>query len=158
MIWFPVIAAGATIAFAGKILARHLNGQLARYAIVDPPGIRTVARFQLAGDEAETILVAVATELSAGLPGPLEITGDAVRTPPSSPRGRVDVVRMRRDAGACTIELTRAWTGIHFGDEVRALLSRIHDTLRALSPVRELGWFAREDRDFRMPAPLPCDG
>jgi hypothetical protein len=155
MLWFPALAIGATIAFAGKLVNRYRTGQLAHHAIVDPEGLCTVARFSLDG-EPQDVLLAIAAELGSSVEGPLEITQDAVRTPPQSSRGRIDIVRLGHRGGRTyTLELTRAWTGISLDAGVRALLACIHHALASLQVLRDLAWFARHDRELTNPHTLP---
>ena len=177
MLWFPLLAAGATVAFAGKIVSRHLHGRLARSALIDPDGIRTVARFTT-GNPTQ-VLRAVASELSAD--EPLEVTGDAVRG--RSAQGRVDIVRLASCGPALpgepvpsgfaseppgeqvplgyaseppgeqvplgyTLTLTRAWTGAQLDSHALELLAQLHAALVGAG-VGELAWHPRQDRDLR---------
>ena len=103
-IWFPAIAAGAAVVLAGKVIKRHLTGQLGRSAVADPEGIRTVARFSKI-EASDELLLAIAAELTVAIGGgPLEVTDDAVRV-----RG-VDIVRLATGPDWCSLTLTRAWS------------------------------------------------
>jgi hypothetical protein len=160
MPWFlPAMAAGATIVLAKKLVARAWNEYFTQYATVDPPGFRTVARVTLAEDGAPTVdvlLGAIAAELARDLTGPLELARDAVRVeyPDTGP---LDVVRIARVDSALTVELTRAWTGVPLGDGARRALALVDAALRHQSGVREVAWFAREDRRFGKPYATPCE-
>jgi hypothetical protein len=154
MPWFAVPVAIATIGFVGKLVSRHIRGQLASQALEDPPGVRTIAHFEL--DERTTpadVLLAVAAELARDQDQRVEVTADAVRSRPHPLAGRVDAVRLaRRDGGAraraYTLELTRAWTGAMLDDDALALLLRVHDALVSLPGIQALAWHARQDRSF----------
>jgi len=172
MLWVPLLAAGATVAFAGKIVSRHLHGRLARSALSDPGGIRTVARFTT-GNPTQ-VLRAVASELAPSADEPLEVTGDAVRGP--SAQGRVDIVRLASCGPALpgepvplgfaseppgepvplgyTLTLTRAWTGAQLDSRALELLAQLHAALVAAG-VGELAWHPRQDRDLRDPHAHP---
>jgi hypothetical protein len=152
MAWFAVPVAIATIGLVGKLVSRHVRGRLASQALEDPPGVRTIACFEL--DErtrAADVLLAVAAELSRDQDQRVEVTADAVRAKPHPLAGRVDAVRISRReprARAYTLELTRAWTGALLDDDALALLLRVHDTLVSLPGLRALAWHARQDRSF----------
>jgi hypothetical protein len=154
--WFAVPAVVATVGLVGKLVLRHRQGQLATRALADPPGIRTVARFRLADGSTEDILLAVAAEVARGFDHALEVTDDAIRARPHPLAATTDVIRLvpQRDALA-TLELTRAWTGTALDDAAHAVLHRMHAALADHPAVRELAWFARQDRRFadayRMP-------
>ena len=152
MPWFVVPAAVAIGGFVGKLVARHLRGQAAVRAIEDPPGVRTIARFELApGVTPESVLLAVAAELARELDPPIDVIEDAVRARAHPLADTTDVVRIsRRDpaTGACTLELTRAWTGAELDEAAHAVLRRIHDALDAHPGVSKLAWHARQDRAF----------
>jgi hypothetical protein len=143
--WFlPALYAGATLALARKIVARYWHGVHGQHAQADPPGLRTVARFD---GEPRKILRAVADELARDL-GPLEVTKDAIRAEIDGTR--VDIVRLRSPN---TVELTRAWTGVYLGDQCRQLLQRMHDALAE----HAVTWFARQDRELVEAHPVPFD-
>jgi hypothetical protein len=153
-LWIPAIAAGATVALLGKILARHLHGQLAHSATHDPDGIRTVARFVTA--DPERVLLVVAAELArvtvedASINArPLEIARDAVRTPDG-----VDIVRLATLAHGHSLTLTRAWTGPQLDARAVDALGVLHDAL-VHAGVAELAWYARQDRGWTSPHPHP---
>ncbi|MBA3397734.1 MAG: hypothetical protein H0T89_34235 [Deltaproteobacteria bacterium] len=159
MPWFlPALAAGATMAMARKLVARYWYGQHAQYAVADPDGIRTVARFTwLAPEPPDDVLLAIAAELARDVEGMLEITSDAIRTSATADAAGIDIVRLaRRDATTCTVELTRAWTGVYLGDQTRLLLGRIDSALRTTAAC-EVTWFGRHDRRFAEPHATPCD-
>ena len=152
MPWFAVPAALAFGGLVGKLVARHLRGQAATRALEDPPGVRTVARFELApGGELDELLLAVAAELARGFDRPVEVTGDAVRARAHPLAADTDIVRLgRRAAGGCyTLELTRAWTGAELDDLAHAQLQRIHAALVAHPHVRALTWHSRQDRELQ---------
>ena len=161
MAWFAVPVAIATIGLVGKLVSRHVLGRFGAQALEDPPGVRTIARFELA--EAATpgdVLLAVAAELAREQDGRVEVTADAVRGRPHPLAGRVDAVRIaRQGAGgrAYALELTRAWTGAMLDDDALALLLRIHEALASLPGVRGLAWHARQDRGFAAPHVFPLD-
>lgn len=170
MPWFAAAAAaGAALALAGKLVSRHARGLIGRRAVEDPPGMRTVVRFvihapveRLGTDPRapDQVLLAVAAELARDFDDPLELTADAVRTRPRPNAGPVDLVRLARRRVApptYTLELTRAWTGIHLDDDARRLLVRIHEALSTSPIVREVAWFARQDRAFVSGDPFPYD-
>lgn len=150
-LWFPVIAAGAAIALATKALARHFNGQLSHSAVVDPDGVRTVARFTVMGDPVQ-VLQAIAGELAGLVEEPLEVTADAIRG--DSARGRVDIVRLvvcrpgEQVPLRYTLTLTRAWTGAQLDGRAIELLGKLHDALTHAG-VGELAWHPRQDREWR---------
>ncbi|MEJ7599131.1 MAG: hypothetical protein WKG01_14580 [Kofleriaceae bacterium] len=147
-IWFPAFAAGAAVVLAGKVIKRHLTGQLARSAVADPDGIRTVARFSRARASDE-LLLAVAAELTVAVgSGPLEVTEDAVRV-----RG-VDIVRLATGPEWCSLTLTRAWTGAQLDTRALEVLGALHRALVAIG-VDEVAWHARQDREFALPARHP---
>jgi hypothetical protein len=152
MPWFVVPAAVAIGGFVGKLVARHLRGQAAARALEDPPGVRTIARFELAPDATtEGVLLAVAAELTRELDPPVDVIEDAVRARAHPLADTADVVRIsRRDpsTGACTLELTRAWTGAELDEGAHVALRRIHDALESHPGVRKLAWHARQDRAF----------
>jgi hypothetical protein len=152
MPWFVVPAAVAIGGLVGKLVARRVRGQDAVRAIEDPPGVRTIARFELAPEAtADSVLLAVAAELARDLDPPIEVIDDAVRARPHPLAQKTDVVRLaRRDpaSGAYTLELTRAWTGAALGDDAFAVLRRVHDALEAHPGVGKLAWHARQDRAF----------
>jgi hypothetical protein len=145
--WFPAIAAGAALALAGKAIARHLNGQLARSAVDDPDGIRTVARFS-AGDD-HRLLLALAADLTGPIPGPLEVSHDAIRTPAG-----VDVVRLAACGDHRSLTVTRAFTGPQLDAAALELLGLLHQAL-VRAGVNELAWFARQDREHAKPHAHP---
>jgi len=147
--WFAVPAVVATVGLVGKLVLRHRQGQLATRALADPPGIRTVARFRLADGSTEDILLAVAAEVARGFDHALEVTDDAIRARPHPLAATTDVIRLahQRDALA-TLELTRAWTGTVLDDAAHVVLHRMHAALADHPAVRELAWFARQDRAF----------
>lgn len=151
--WFAVPVAVATAGLVGKLVSRHLRGQLAARALEDPPGVRTIAHFELApGAMPGDVLLAVAGELVGDLEHRVEVTEDAVRARRHPLAARIDVVRLsRRDPrtdAAYTLELTRAWTGAELDEAALALLLRIHDALVSHASIRELAWHARQDRQF----------
>jgi hypothetical protein len=152
MAWFAVPVAIATAGLIGKLVARHVRGQLGAQALEDPPGVRTIASFELDGRTAAAdVLLAVAAELSRDQEQRVEVTADAVRARPHPLAGRVDAVRIsRREGGAraYTVELTRAWTGAMLDDDALALLLRVHEALVSLPGLRALAWHARQDRSF----------
>lgn len=160
MPWFlPAIAAGATLALARKLAARAWNTYYGQYASVDPPGFRTVARIELVDGTTpiDDILGTIAAETARHLPGPLELTDDAIRAVLAPGCGPVDVVRLARRADAYTVELTRAWTGVPLGEGARRLLACIDDALRTHQPACRVAWFARDDRAFARPFATPFD-
>ena len=161
MPWFAVPVAIATIGLVGKLVSRHLHGQLAAHAIEDPPGVRTIAHFELSdGAKTADVLLAVAAELTHDFDDRVEVTVDAIRAKPHPLAGRADVVRIsRRDprGDAYTLELTRAWTGPVIDEEAMALLLRIHDALVSHASIRELTWHARQDRRFDDKHVFPFD-
>lgn len=149
MPWFALPAVVATVGLVGKLISRHLHGQAAARAAEDPPGVRTIARFELAADGAlDGVLLSVAAELARTLPA-IEVTHDAVRA-----RG-VEVVRVYRSAPGFSLELTRAWTGAAIDAAALDLLLAIHEVLRAHPAVLGLGWHARQDRARDAGARLP---
>jgi hypothetical protein len=145
--WIPAIAAGAAVALVGKIIQRHLNGQLGHSAVEDPEGIRTVARFATA-DEAR-LLAALANDLTGPIEGPLEVTRDAIRTPAG-----VDIVRLAPVTGGFSLALTRAFTGPQLDARSVEILDRLHRALTRRG-VRDLCWHARQDRELRSPHAHP---
>ncbi|MDQ3368197.1 MAG: hypothetical protein M3680_22460 [Myxococcota bacterium] len=146
MPWFiPAIAVGATMALTRKIVARYWHAQTAHLAAADPPGLRTVVRFT--GDPQDAML-AVAAELARDLDAPIEVTRDAIRALTGGHPVPVEIVRLGSQPGACsTFELTRAWTGVHLGEETRLVLRRIDDALRSFGAT-DILWFGRHDRSF----------
>ena len=148
--WFlPAIAATATAALARKIVARYWHGVAAQHAQADPPGFRTVARFD--AERPRDVLRAIAIELGYDVAG-IEVTTDAIRAPADG--AVIDLVRLRTGP-AMTVELTRAWTGAYLGTHARQLLHRMHTALS--KHAREVTWFARQDRAFAAPFTEPCD-
>jgi hypothetical protein len=138
--WFPAIAAASAAALIGKIIQRHLNGQLAQSALEDPEGIRTVARF--VEPHQHELLSALAADLAGPLGTPLEVTRDAIRT-----LAGIDVVRLAPSGEACSLALTRAFTGPQLDARAIELLGRLHHAL-VRRGVRELAWYARQDREL----------
>lgn len=150
MPWFlPALAATATVAFARKVVARYWHGVHAQHAQHDPPGLRTVARFS--ADQPADVMRAIVASLSRDFP--VEHVGDAVRT--QDEEQAIDVVRTVKRDGTWTVELTRAWTGVYLGEQVRHVLNRIDVALR--STAREIAWFARQDRALAEPFATPFD-
>jgi len=147
--WFAVPVAVATVGLVGKLVLRYRQGQLATRALADPPGIRTVARFVLAEDTAlDDVLLAVAAEVARGFDHAVEVTVDAIRARPHPLAAKTDVIRSTRTGMHITLALTRAWTGTELGDSAHLLLHRMHAALADHPGVRELSWFARQDRAF----------
>jgi hypothetical protein len=153
---FPVLAAGAAAVLVGKALARHWNGELARSAVNDPKGVRTVARF--ATEAPIAVLEAVAAEVKRVLREQgsyqalaVEVTADAVRT------CGIDVVRLASAEHAYTLTLTRAWTGPQLDARATELLEQLHAVLAAHPGVVELGWHARQDRELADRRAYPFD-
>lgn len=165
MPWFAVPVVIATAGLVGKLVSRHLRGRVGAQAIEDPPGVRTVARFEL--DERTRpadVLLAVAAELArdpayghasrrrteGAASDFIEITGDAVRARAHPLGPRIEAVRLvrREPGGAYALELTRAWTGALLEAPTFVLLMRLHEALAAVPGVRRLAWHARQDRDF----------
>jgi len=147
--WFAVPAVVATVGLVGKLVLRHRQGQLATRALADPPGIRTVARFRVEdGSTADDILLAVAAEVARGFDHALEVTNDAIRARPHPLAATTDVIRLVRRDPLATLELTRAWTGTELDDAAHVVLHRMHAALADHPAVRELAWFARQDRAF----------
>jgi len=153
--WFAVPAVVATVGLVGKLVLRHRQGQLATRALADPPGIRTVARFVLVHGTTDDLMLAVAAEVARGFDHALELTGDAIRARPHPLAATTDVVRLASKGPHLTLELTRAWTGTELGDAAHAVLHRVHAALTDHPGVRELAWFARQDRGFRDAYAMP---
>jgi len=151
--WFvPALAAGAYTLIARKLISRYWHGRKAQHAVADPPGLRTVARFE--SEVPAAVLRAIAGELAHDLED-VEVTKDALRTRDAD-AAQVDIVRFaRRDDHTSTVELTRAWTGVHLGDQTRHLLGRIHAAL--VAHARNVAWFARQDRAFETAHATPFD-
>lgn len=140
--WIPAIAAGAAVALVGKVIQRHLNGQLAQSAIDDPDGIRTVARFRC--DATAPLLHTVAGELIDAV----DVTPDAIRA-----RG-VDIVRLAASGDGYTLTLTRAFTGPQLDARATEILAVIHRALTRAG-ARDLAWHARQDREHARPHAHP---
>ena len=146
--WLPAIAAGAAVVLTGKAVKRHVLGQLGRLAVADPDGIRTVAVFGWDG-QPDALLLDIAVELARSLPvRPIEVTTDAVRG-----RGS-DIVRLSPCERGFSLTLTRAWTGAQLTTRALDLLGELHAALVGAG-VRELAWFARQDRELVRPARHP---
>lgn len=153
MFWFPVLAAGAAAAFAGKLIARKLNGQLAHSAVNDPPGTRTRVRFEADAATARSLLDEVAAAITPIVQPaePFEINAVAVRV------REVDILRLAEHSGGYTLTLTRAWTGAQLNAVAVDLLERLHELLANLPGIRGLAWFARQDRELATGYPYPFD-
>jgi hypothetical protein len=153
--WFAVPAVVATVGLVGKLVLRHRQGQQATRALADPPGIRTVARFRIEDASTDDVLLAVAAEVARGFDHALEVTEDAIRARPHPLAATTDVIRLVHRSELATLELTRAWTGTELDDAAHVVLHRMHAALVDHRAVRELLWFARQDRGFsnayRMP-------
>lgn len=147
-VWFPALAAGAAAALVGKALTRYFNGRLGQSALVDPEGVRTVARFT--APEPAAVLRGVASALRTNVP--LVATPDAVRG--HTERGTVDLVRLAPAGDAYTLTLTRAWTGAQLDHRAFELLDQLHHAL-VDAGARQLTWHARQDRELAAPHPHP---
>jgi hypothetical protein len=139
---------------AGKIVARFAKGLVGQRAVADPPGIRTVAQFATPAS-IPILLQTIAAELRHELEPAIEVIDDAVRLkPPDGPV--VDIVRLTtRSPSTCTLELTRAFTGIALDDNARAVLAKVHVALTAYTC--DVVWYARQDRAFVAGDPFPYD-
>ena len=153
--WFAVMAVGATIGFARKLVARYLHGAEIPQILEDPPEVRTVAKLELVEGTHLEVLAALAGALEPAVQG-CTVVDDAVRGRHPGQGHEVDVVRIHHRAGAhYTLELTRAWTGPRIDDDARVLLSTIHQALVTHPAIRDVTWHWRQDKGLVVIHDLP---
>ncbi len=143
--WLAVVAVGATLGVAKKIVARYLHGTEIPQIHEDPPDVRTVCRVELAEGTPVDVLAALAQALADVLPG-CAVSEDAIRAHRPGTSYDVDVIRVRRHATAITLELARAWTGPRVGAPDREILTTIHEALVSHPAVRDVTWHWRQDK------------
>jgi hypothetical protein len=151
-----MMAVGATVGFAKKLIMRHRHGNEIPLILQDPPEVRTLARFRL-GDPASTrdLLTTLAGALAPDIDSWV-VEGQVVHARRRGHAHDIEVLRLvDRGERFYTLELTRAWTGADLGEPARTLLIRLHDVLVADSSVTDLAWHWRQDRALAIAHPVP---